>query len=155
MLERKVLVKEHIEQVRDGYEYKGYLEVAKARFDYEVKLSTPVTEIDNAPPSGDINDTRRLFQLTVKRGSSIVELGDEEYCFFFQILSRLVVDFYNDKIVRDMNNEGMPGLPTRDKWPHTGLVIFSPILAARENTYDFPGELCEALGAPKFGCVLA
>lgn len=151
---RKVSVERHVEQVRDGSHYKGYMKIADTKLDYEFVFGVPIARLDSMEPAKDENEIRSLFQLTVKRDSVNVELTKEEYGFFFSMVVELAVDFYNNSQTRD-SNEGIMGMTLRGEGPMiAGLGISASIGMTSTGSYDFTPELCEMLSAPKFGCAL-
>ena len=152
MATRKVSVERHVEQVRNGSHYKGYLKIADTKLDYELVFGVPIARLDSMEPVKDENEIRRLFQLTVKRDNANIELTKEEYGFFFSMVVELAVDFYNNPQTRD-SNEGFIGMAIRGEGPMAGFAKAS-IGMTSSGSYDFPPELCEMLSAPKFGCVL-
>lgn len=151
MATRKVSVERHVEQVRDGSHYKGYVKIADTKLDYELVFGVSIAMLDSMEPAKDENEIRRLFQLTVKRGNANIELTYEEYGFFSMVVE-LAVEFYNNSQTRD-SNKGFVGMAIRGEGPMAGFAKAS-ISMTNSRSYDFPPELCEMLSAPKFGCAL-
>ena len=153
MATRKVSVERHVEQVRDGSHYKGYVKIADTKLDYELVFGVPIARLDSMEPAKDEGEIRRLFQITVKRGNANIELTKEEYGFFFSMIVELAVDFYNNPQTRD-SQEGMMGMMLQGRGPMAAFGASASIGMTSSGSYDFPPELCEMLSAPKFGCAL-
>jgi len=149
----KVSVEQYVEQVRDGSHYKGYLKIADVKFDYELEFVVPIPKFDDLEPAKGPEDVRRLFQLTVKRDETQIELTDDEYGFFFQMLVEFAVNFYHLPQTRG-HNEGLLGMTMRGEGPLADFGVSTSIGITNSGTYEFPPELCEILSAPKFGCAL-
>ena len=154
MATRKVSVERHVEQVRNGRRYKGYVKIANTKLDYELVFGVPIAQLDSMEPAEDENGIRRLFQLAVKRNNANIELTEEEYKFFFSMIVELAVDFYNNPQTRGIN-EGYVGEVLQGKGPLAALGASMVISMTSSGSYDFSPELCEMLSAPKFGCALA
>jgi hypothetical protein len=146
---RKVPVVRHVEQVYDGSHYKGYMKIAETKLDYELVFTVPIPQLDELKPAKDRNEIRRLFQLTVRRDNTNIELTEQEYGFFIWMLLELAVDFYNDPQTR-ASNRGVLGMPLL-----AGIGVKATIGMTSTGSYEFPPELCAMLSAPKFGCTLA
>jgi len=153
MATRKVSVERHVEQVRNGSHYKGYVKIADTKLDYELVFGVPIARLDSMEPVKDESEVRRLFQITVKRGNANIELTKEEYGFFFSMIVEMAVDFYNNPQTRD-SNEGMMGQMLQGRGPMSAFGASMSIGMTSNGSYDFPPELCEMLSAPKFGCAL-
>jgi hypothetical protein len=154
MATRKVSVERHVEQVRDGSHYKGYVKIVDTKLDYELVFGVPIAKLDSMEPAKDENEIRRLFQLTVKRDNANIELTKEEYGFFFSMVVELAVDFYNNPQTRD-SQEGMMGQMLSGRGLMSEFGASASIGMTSSESYDFPLELCEILSAPKFGCAIA
>ena len=153
MATRKVSVERHVEQVRNGSHYKGYVKIADTKLEYELVFGVPIARLDSMEPAKDENEIRRLFQLTVKRDNANIELTKEEYGFFFSMVVKLAVDFYNNPQTRD-SNEGMMGQMLQGRGPMAAFGASMLVGMTSNGSYDLPPELCEMLSAPKFGCAL-
>ena len=153
MATRKVSVERHVEQVRNGSHYKGYVKIVDTKLDYELVFGVPIAKLDSMEPAKDENEIRRIFQLTVKRDNANIELTKEEYGFFFSMVVELAVDFYTNPQTRD-SQEGMMGLLLSGRGPMADFGASVSIGMTSSGSYDFPPELCEMLSAPKFGCAL-
>lgn len=153
MATRKVSVERHVEQVRNGSHYKGYVKIVDTKLDYELVFGVPIAKLDSMEPAKDESEIRRLFQLTVKRDNANIELTKEEYSFFFSMVVELAVEFYNNPQTRD-SNEGFFGMTLRGEGPMAAFGASVSIGMTSSGSYDFPPELCEMLSAPKFGCAL-
>ncbi|MGB2791483.1 MAG: hypothetical protein IPJ67_04380 [Candidatus Moraniibacteriota bacterium] len=149
----KVSVELHIEQVRDGSHYNGYMKIASTKLDYELVFGVPIAQLGSMEPAKDESEIRRLFQITVKRDATNVELTKEEYGFFFQMLVTLAMDFYSNPQTRD-SQEGMIGLILNGRGLMAGFGVSASIGMTSKGSYNFPPEICEMLSAPKFGCAL-
>jgi hypothetical protein len=153
MAKKKVLVERYVEQVRDGSHYRGDVKIAGTKLDYELKFAVPISQLDDmARPNGP-EEVRRIFQLTVEKEGVLIELTDEEYGFFFQMLVMLAVDFYNNPQTRD-SNDGIIGMTVRGEGPLADMGMSTSIGVKSSGTRDFPPDVCEMLSAPKFGCAL-
>ena len=149
MTERKVTVERYIEQVCDGSKYKGTLKIADTTFDYELMFATPIPKL--VEPLREVEEIRRVFQIVVKRNGAEIEIANNEYRFFFDMLVKFALKFYNDPQVRE-SNDGL-GFP-RGPGPVAAVGLFGSIGAHNSDSYPFPPELCEMLNSPKFGCAL-
>ncbi len=150
---RKISIEQYVEQVQDGVRYKGHVKVAGTSFDYELVFGFPINQLDSLPLTKDDSEVQRLFQITVKRGNTIVELTNEEYKFFFSVIVEFVLSFYDNPQTRDSNN-GMRGEMLRGRGPMAIDGVSTSIGMTSSGSYEFPPELCEMLSAPKFGCAL-
>lgn len=150
----KVSVERHVQQVRNGSHYKGYVKIAETKLDYELVFGVPIDRLDSMEPAKDESEIRRLFQITVKRGNANIELTKEEYGFFFSMIVELAVEFYNNPQTRD-SQEGMLGLVIRGQGHLVGMGVSASIGMTNSGSYNFSPELCAMLNAPKFGCSLA
>ena len=153
MATRKVSVERYVEQVHDGSHYQGYLTIADTTLDYELVFAVPIPRLDDMEPAKDKEEIRRLFQLTVKRDNANIELTNDEYGFFFQMLVAFAVDTYNNPQIR-ASNEGLMGQMIRGKGPLATFGASVSIGFKRNGSYDFPPKLCGMLNASKFGCAL-
>ena len=150
---RRVSIERYVEQVVDGNHYKGYIKIDDAVLDYEMVFAVPITQLDEVRPFSGQDDVRRVFQLTLRRGDADIELTNDEYGFFFQLLARFVIGFHNNPQTRG-SNVGFFGEALRGEGPLSGLGGSASIGMRSKTSYDFPPELCEMLNAPKFGCSL-
>lgn len=150
----KVSIERYVQQVHDGSHYKGHVKIAQTKLDYELRFAVPIPQLDVMELPEDKDKIRRIFQLTVKKGDASIELTDEEYGFFFQMLVPFAAEFYKNPQTRD-SNEGIMGMTLRGQGPMAALGVTSSISITSSGSPDFPPELCEMLNAPKFGCALA
>jgi len=154
MKANKVPVERYVEQVSDGIHYKGYIVFAADKFDYELKFAVPIPQLDDLEPPKGREEIRRLFQITIKRDEANIELSDEEYGFFFQMITELAIELHDNEQTR-ANNEGFVGQALRGGGPMAGFGVSVKIGMKSSGSYDFPPEVFEMLNAPKFGCSLA
>lgn len=150
---RKVSVERHVEQVRDGSHYKGYIKIGNTKLEYELVFGVPITQLDSLEPTKDEEEFRRRFQLTVKRNNANIELSKDEYGFFFSMVGELAVDFYNNPQTRK-SNVGILGDMLRGEDQMAAFGASMSISMTGSGSYEFPLDLCEMLSAPKFGCAL-
>lgn len=149
----KVTIKKYIEQVADGSMYKGTLEIAKAKFDYELTFTIPIAKLENALPH-DKDEIPKLVPIVIRRGDTKITLTNDEYGFFFSVLSIFAVNFYYNPQTR-ASNEGAIGSLLRQEGPLAKLGASFSIGVSNSATYHLPVELCETLNTPKFGCAIA
>lgn len=154
MATRKVSVERHVEQVRDGSHYKGYVKFDETRLDYELVFGVPIAQLDSVGQLKDENEIRHLFQITVKRDNANIELTNEEYGLFFSMIVELAVEFYHSGQTRG-SNEGMLGDMLQGRGPTAAFGVLMSIGMTSSGSHNFSPELCEMLSAPKFGCALA
>ena len=127
MTKKKISVERNIEHADGDNQYKGYVDIAGTRLDYEIVFMFPISNFQIIDTDTmDENEIRKLITITVKRGCANIELTMDEYYFFFSMLVGLAVDLYNSQQTN----------------------------TTRSEIYDFPLGLCEMLSAPKFGCAL-
>src|SRR3989344_6548862 len=98
-----VTAKRSIEQVVDGVQYVGEVNIESVKLDYELTFSTPIPQLDDIDPETLRRDIRRIFQIVVKKEGQNIVLTDDEYGFFFKLLAEFAVDFYNQPQTRDLN----------------------------------------------------
>lgn len=149
----KVSVERHVEQVRNGSHYKGYVKIAETKLDYELVFGVPIDRLDSMEPAKDENAIRRLFQITVKRDNANIELTKEEYSFFLSMIGEFAVEFYNNPQTRD-SQEGMMGMMLQGRGPLSSFGVSASIGMTSSGSYNFHPETYAMLNAPKFGCSL-
>ena len=145
----KVQIKLKMEQVRDGSDYKGHVEIAGVKFDYELKFAIPIPELEKTEPSG-VEEVRRLIQIYVKKRETSIELTNDEYGFFLPMLLEPVVDFYHNQMTR-AHQEGIVGQVLRGQ---IDFGVSMSIGLESDFSMNVPDALCKTLNSPKFGCVL-
>lgn len=148
----KVQIERKVEQVVDGTHYKGHLKIAETVLHYELRFAIPIPRLDDMKPLDGADEVRRTFQITVKRDDANVELTDEEYCFFFNILMEFAVSFYHNPQTRD-SQEGLTGMGLRGEGLMSTFASIS-IGITHHCSFDFEPEICEMLSSPKFDCAL-
>lgn len=148
----KVSVERHVEQVRNGSHYKGYVKIANTKFDYELVFGVPIAQLDSVDPAKYVSEFRHLFQLAVRLNDTNIELTKEEYSFFVSMVVELAGEFYYDAQTRSQN-EGFIGTIIRGEGPMAGFASAS-IGMTTSGSYDFSRKHCEMLSTPKFGCAL-
>ena len=126
----KVNVERYVEQVRDGSHYKGHVKIADTQLEYELVFTVPIPKLDDMEPPNGITEICRLLQLTMKRNGIGMELTDEEYGFFLNMLLEFVVDFCNNPQTRD-NNEGFFGMTLRGEGPMAAFGASASIFPLR------------------------
>lgn len=147
----QVSVEQHIEQVQDGSHYKGYVKIADTKLDYELVFGFPIDRLDSMELGTDLDEIRRVFNVTLKRDNAKIELSIDEYGFFFPMIVEFAVNFYNLPQTRD-SNSGMMGKMLQGGGPAALIGASMAIGMTSNGSYDFSPELCEMLAAPKFGC---
>ncbi len=150
----KVQVERCVEQVQDGSHYKGYVKIAGTRLDYELVFTVPIPQLDDMEPVKGKDETRSIFQLTVRRDEAAkIELTDDEYDFFLSLLAIFAVEFYNNPRTRDVQ-KSILGVMFRGAY--FGIDGASVSLSmTTQGSCDFSPEVCKMLSVPKFGCVFA
>ena len=152
-MQSRVPVERYVEQVVDGSHYNGYVIIAGTKITYELKLTVPISKLDDMEPVKGTEEARRVFQFAVKKGEDDIELTDEEYGFFLHMLLEFAVQFYNLEQTRGSNQGEMGALVHG----HSPLVRFgaSVSIGMTDNIRcDFGPELSAMLNT-RFGCALA
>ncbi len=153
MANRKVSIERHVEQVINGRHYKGHLKISGIQLNYEIVFGVAIANLDDMEPPENVDEIRRNFHLTVKRGDVNIDLTNEEYGFFIQMIMEVAIDFYNNPQTRD-NNEGLVGILLKGRGSLASFGVTASIGMTSHATYNFTPKLCEMLSAPKFGCAL-
>lgn len=147
---KSVEIRRYVEQVVDGSHYKGHLKIDDVALDYELVFTVPILRLNDMAPAGTVTALRRVIQLTMQRNGANIELMDEEYNFFFQLVVMYAVDFYDMPQTR-ANNKNLQGRGSVVAM--TGGEAY--IAITDKATYDLEPGFCEMLSAPKFGCDLS
>jgi len=152
MFTRKIPVEIYIEQVRDGYLYKGHVTIAKHVFDYEFKFAIPIPLLDNIVIKlDDYEKIRHLFNLVIKRDGAEIELTNPEFFFFFELIGQFIMGFYYDPAVRH-DQSGFLGKVLRNGVTDSKIHV---LVASRSSgLYGLTPEICQMLNRAKFGCKL-
>jgi hypothetical protein len=127
--ERAAGIMWYFEAVSRGEHYKGWVEINKVVFNYELILAIPFPRLlpaDLPENIKDVGEIRRRFRLTLQRGNTELDLDDAEYGIF------LALTF--GQLLR----EGRESPPSFE----LGMTVISLHPSA-----------CETLSTPKFGCV--
>ena len=146
----KVPARLFTEQVTDGVYYQGYVEFVGERFYYELKFSIPISQLGRVKlKKDDVDRRRQIFQLTIKKGFDVVELEDDEYMLFFNVILPLVDEFRKVQV-----QEVEDSLYDIFCLPDPIVVSNNNVLQAviKDGVYDLPPEYCWILCRPKFGC---
>lgn len=117
------------EAVSRGEHYKGWVEINRTVFNYELILAVPthrLTPADLPENIQDVGEIRRRFRLTLRRGNTELELNDAEYGIFLAL------------IFGQLLRESLESPPSCE----LGMTVIS----LSPNAH-------EILSAPKFGCV--
>jgi len=123
-------IRRRIEEVAEGIRYKGTIRIGGVKFDYELKFSTPIPDLDSTKQPGTVEQVRLIFQISLERDGRKIELDEDEYSFFFSMLVEAVVKFYNSL---SRHGEGS-----------TAIVQIA--------TCHFSPDACQMLSSEKFGC---
>jgi len=136
-VEKKVSVGRYIQQIAHGVHYQGHVMIGRTKLDYELRFHVPIPHLGGMePPSEDVTEFRRLFQLALKKEDKTIELNDEEFRFFFAMLVEFAVDFYFATQSKKLEGETLRG--------HASI-----------GSYNFHPEARALLNDPKFDCKLA
>lgn len=149
----EVLIEKYVQQVSDGDHYEGYIKIAEIKLNYDLRLAVPIDQLDNLEPTESVDEIRRLFQFTIKKDKTNIELTDEEFKLFFQLIVPFVLDFYNNPQTRN-NNQGLMGKVLRNEGPMAAFGISASIGITRVGLCSLSPQFCEILNASKFGCTL-
>ncbi len=155
-----VSITTYMEQVSHGSHYRGYVEIASAKFDYELVFSIPIDQLDSVETPKEENEVRQLFQIKVKRYNVDIELTSDEYEFFFSILTQLALDFYYSPEILNGNKSFLDGLLDslaviiRGEEPVAYFDVSTFSGVTKTGLFQLSRALCEKLNAPKFGCAL-
>jgi len=151
---KPVSVERHIDQVVDGSKYKGYVQIGKAKLDYELDFAVSIPETDTMPEPKDQAEARRIFQITVKKDGSDIPLTDQEWGFFFSMLVMFAAEFYHLPQTRDSNSGTMGKLMngTHSFLSHMASVSIG---MTSKSSFNFSPDLRTMLNTPKFDCKLA
>ena len=155
-----VSITTYMEQVSHGSHYRGYVEIASAKFDYELVFSIPISELDNLETPKEDSAIRQIFQITVKRYNVDVELTNDEYEFFFSIITALAINFYQTPQIfnskKSFLNSLLDSLAViiRGKEPVADFDVSTFIGVKKSVIFELSPAFCEVLNAPKFGCAL-
>ncbi|MCK5285807.1 MAG: hypothetical protein KAJ58_01105 [Candidatus Pacebacteria bacterium] len=116
-------------------------------------MSVPMNQLDELEPATNIDEIRELFQITLDRNEKEIELSDEEFGFFFSMIVKFAVDFYNNPQTRS-SNEGLLEhcLCDEDNPINSTLGTSISIGITSSGLLNFPPDICEMLTAEKFGC---
>lgn len=151
----KVLVERYIEGVWGGNRYRGYMKIADTKLDYDLWFDIPIPQLNTMASFENQGNLRCVFKITMRRGDANIELTEEEYGFFFQMLVPFATRlYYNNPQVYDSKEGGVLGEILRKQIPMAAFEeTFSYGVICRE-LYNFPPKLCKMLNNPKFGCAL-
>ncbi len=153
----KVPVERYLMQVDDGIKYKGHIKIGERKLDYEIKFIIPIPQLENIEPTDDAKEIHRLFKLTLKKEDVDIELVDEEYKFFCQMIIPVAVKFYHDPQTRRDNEDSLSSVSRMRQGTHplSAYGASASIGVIIQDYCDFPSEICKMLSEPKFGCALA
>jgi hypothetical protein len=152
-IDMKVPIERYVKQVHDGTHYCGYVKIANTRLEYELVFTVPIPKLDDLGPAKNKDEVRGIFQITMKRGDLNIELTDDEYCFFFELLAEFALDFYDDPQTR-RSNDGRLGQMLHGQGPLAALGGSITISITDGGTLELPPELWAVLSSEKFGCTL-
>lgn len=154
MSNAKISVERYIEQVTDGRHYKGWISMGGVKFDYEVRFGLPASRIARARIPKTMKGLRNRYQITLKRGDAQVEIADEEYVLFCELIVNFVFGFYKSPKVRQFNSKTVTdAVAGKGEGGWFGLVFGAPKLSATQTKLIFLSlERATLLSAQKFGC---
>lgn len=145
-----VAVKRYVEQVVDGKVYKGSVQVAGVKFNYEFLFTTSVLWLEETGPA--VDEMQKFFVIKLKKGGHILELSEEEYAFFLGLLLEFILNFYENPQTRDAQNSII--IYGQARLSRSLRIKPSTIGMENEEDYDLSPRLCEVLASPKFGCMI-
>jgi len=138
----EIEVKKHVEQILDGIQYKGYIEIAGTKFNYDLMFSIALSLLLSYPEVTEENVIRYAPFLVVRKDGEKIELTNEEYEFFSRIIVKFVLDFYRSLLARGKGKEA------------TAPEISTPLTASSRGWRNFSLQERTILNRPKFGCAL-
>ena len=147
-----VSVTRRVEQVSDGSRYKGHVEIGGVTFQYDLEFVVHISQLGDRKVINDVSAARALFRLALKRDGVELELTDDEYGVFFQLLVPFAVHFYNLPSTH-ANQGGLVGMALRGERDMRAFGISASVSVTNHASYELSPELCQMLGAPKFGCL--
>ncbi len=157
---RTITIKTRIRQVEDGRLYDGSLGIGLLNskevvtIDFELRFMMPIGDISRAEWTPPIEEAREKVSITLKKAGVILDLKDEEYAFFFNLLVDLAFSFFSQ--VQKFNQHPI----VHDLITRQGLIVTVPahvivsLSRTSELTAGVPSEIISMLGASKFGCKL-
>lgn len=148
-----VQVTRSLEQVADGTHYKGTITLGKTLFNFDFKFGVPISRLGSMQTITSPSEGRRVFQITVEKNKKKIELTDDEFGFFLQMLLDFTIDFYSSRQIRD-GNEGMLGELLKVGGMMANFGMSATMGMTSTQVFEFPANLCELLVGPKFGCTL-
>jgi len=147
-----------IVQVRDGLEYEGTVEVGKASFDYSLEFAIPIPELDSSRYEESTAEIRNTFKITLKKEKVFIDLLDDEFFFFAQLIVEYALRFYNLPQTRDLNKKlrgVMKNAEAKLALQRATVILQEPILRMNSNVFcTIPIEICYMLNKVKFDCSL-
>lgn len=154
MREVRISIERYVEQVTDGRHYKGWISMGGVKFDYEVRFGIAASRIARARIPKTMKGLRNRYQITLKRGDALVEIADEEYTLFCELIVNFVFAFYKSSAMRQFNSKNViAALVGKGKGGWYGLVFGAPKLTATQTrSVLIPFAWGTVLSAQKFGC---
>jgi hypothetical protein len=149
-MEKRVAVKRYVAQIREGKDYKGYVKINENQFDYKLHFTVLIPELEKMYP---INPDRfhSLFKISVAKKDEEIELDEDLYNFFFQVLVDFAIDFAINPRTIDAN-KGFLGRTVRGENPILSFSFDEPnvqptVLAYKDSgIMEIPSRILEVLG---------
>jgi hypothetical protein len=114
-----VLIKIVVTQIVNGLEYSAIITIAETtEFTCHLKFGVPIDELNDQEFPNDKEElmalSKRLFQFSMKKDESEIEISDEIFGFLVQVFGQIVLDFYNNEQIRDTNTGTLGQLLDKD-----------------------------------------
>lgn len=104
----KVVV--NIQQITHGTEYQGTFEGFPNTIDYKLCFGVPINKLSSQQPPEEKEKclpwTKNLFQFTVTKSNTDLEISDELFGFMMQTAGELAVRFYDNPQTQDYASDG-------------------------------------------------
>lgn len=139
-------IERYIEEIRDGIGYKGYVKIANITLDYEIRFAVPIPKLGDMEqqPTG-YGEVRNLFQITLSKEGASIDLSNEEFLFFFDLIAPFAIAFCATKFMVKYEN-GEVALPAKAIWENGERIGITS-----SETRNLSLQTCYMLQSPKFG----
>ena len=131
----------YVEQVQNGIEYKGHMDLDGVKFTYTMKFGVHIDRLDDLA-GGDPQEVLKQIGLEVRdpEGNPVSLEDEQAKGLFYGTLLPFVVDFYNNPQTRD-SNEGFFGQLLEGRGPFTAIGASASIGISRSGSFKRSPEL--------------